>query len=277
MPELPEVERGRRMTTAVAKGRIISRVRCADDRIVIEDAAPRTLAKKLTGRRVIDVHRHGKQLWFELDQPPMPLFHYGMTGAFHVPGGEHLELESGIDPGTSWPPRFWKIQLEFEDGGKLAMTSARRLGRIRLRNDPRHEPPISRLGFDPLQNMPSPKAFAVLLAGRRVTLKGLLLDQSFAAGVGNWIADEVLYQSGLDPRRRVDSLATDEIHAMHHCLKRIIRTSVGANADKGRLPNSWLFHERWGRDAEATTHDGERIEHLTIAGRTTAWVPARQH
>ena len=44
-------------------------------------------------RRVTEaVHRHGKQLWFELDQSPHPLFHFGMTGGFEVPGGRHLVL-----------------------------------------------------------------------------------------------------------------------------------------------------------------------------------------
>jgi formamidopyrimidine-DNA glycosylase len=276
MPELPEVERGRRMAAEVAEGRVIERVRCADDRIVIEDVAPRTLARTLTGRRVVTVHRYGKQLWFELDAPPMPLFHYGMTGAFHVPGSEHLPLEAGIDPGSQWPPRFWKIQLEFNDGGRLAMTSARRLGRIRLREDPMHEPPLSKLGFDPLLNMPTPTAFARLLQGRRVTLKGLLLDQSFAAGVGNWIADEVLYQAGLDPRRKADSLDIAEVRNLRRCLGKVIRTAVRVNADKNRFPRTWLFHHRWGRDRDATLHDGTPIEHLTVAGRTTAWVPTRQ-
>lgn len=277
MPELPEVERGRLVAATVAEGRIISRVRCADDRIVIEDVAPRTLARKMTGRRVERVRRRGKQLWFELDQPPMPLFHFGMTGAFHVPGSPHLPLEAGIDPGEQWPPRFWKIQIEFEDGGRLAMTSARRLGRIRLRTDPMDEPPISKLGFDPLLDMPTPAAFARLVSGRHVTLKGLLLDQGFAAGVGNWIADEVLFQAGLDPRRRADSLDEAEIRTMRRCLGKVIRAAVRVNADKKRFPRSWLFHHRWGRPSDAALPDGEPIEHLTVAGRTTAWVPSRQH
>ena len=90
--------------------------------------------------------------------------------------------------------------------------------------------------------MPSPAEFATLLAKRRGTLKGLLLNQSFAAGVGNWIADEVLYQAHLDPRRHVDTLDAQEIRAMHRCLSRIIRTAVDANANKRRFPKTWLFH-----------------------------------
>ncbi len=277
MPELPEVERGRRMAAEVAEGRVIRRVRCADDRIVIDGIAPRTLARRLTGRTVRSVERLGKQLWFELDQPPMPLFHFGMTGAFHVPEGNHLQLESGIDPGSDWPPRFWKIQLEFDDGGRLAMTSARRFGRIKMRQTPREEPPLSKLGFDPLLSMPTAAAFAKRIGGRRGTLKGLLLDQSFAAGVGNWIADEVLYQARLDPRRGADSLDESEIRALRRCLGSVIRTAVKVNAEKSRLPRAWLFHHRWGRQDGAALRDGTPIEHLTLAGRTTAWVPSRQH
>jgi formamidopyrimidine-DNA glycosylase len=277
VPELPEVERGRRIAAAVAEGRVIMSVRCADDRIVIDGVAPRTLVKKLSGRRVVAVRRHGKQLWFELDEPPMPLFHFGMTGAFHVPGGEHLPLEAGIEPGSAWPPRFWKIQLLFSDGGRLAMTSARRLGRIRLRQDPPHEAPIVKLGFDPLLAMPTLRVFRSLLVGRRVTLKGLLLNQAFAAGVGNWMADEVLYQAGLDPRRRADSLSADESRRLRAKLTHVVQFACRVDADKSRFPLSWLFHARWGRDAQATTASGETIAHITVAGRTTAWVPTRQH
>src|SRR5215471_17820454 len=50
-----------------------------------------------------------------------------------------------------------------------------------------------------------------LVRHRGAPLKALLLDQGFAAGVGNWIADEVLYQARLDPRRRASSLSDAEI------------------------------------------------------------------
>ena len=42
-------------------------------------------------------------------------------------------------------------------------------------------------------------------------MKSLLLDQSFAAGVGNWVADEVLYQSNIHPETL--SCDIDHIHA----------------------------------------------------------------
>ena len=156
------------------------------------------------------------------------------------------------------------------------MTNARRLGRIRLRDDPANEPPIGNLGFDPLSEMPKLPQFRGLLARRNAQLKALLLDQSFAAGVGNWIADEVLFQASLDPRRRSSDLSADEQRELHRRLKQVVRQAVAVDADKDRFPKRWLFHRRWGKDVDARTADGDPIRFTTIAGRTTAWVPARQ-
>jgi formamidopyrimidine-DNA glycosylase len=107
-------------------------------------------------------------------------------------------------------------------------------------------------------------------------VKALLLDQSFAAGVGNWIADEVLYQARIAPRRRARSLSREEARRLRAALASVVTTAVAVGADSDRFPQTWLFHERWGRDATATTARGEKIRHDTIAGRTTAWVPAIQ-
>jgi len=277
VPELPEVEYGRLVADSVARGRVIAGVRCAADPIVFDRVSPARMKKALLGARVQAVHRRGKQIWMELDRSPHPLFHFGMTGAFLIPGGQPLTLASSpTRTESTWPPRFTKIRLTFDDGGELAMTNKRRLGRIRLRDDPEHEPPICKLGFDPLDEMPSASRFASRLAQRSGNIKGVLLDQGFAAGVGNWIADEVLFQAAIDPRRSISSLSADEIQRIRAKLGAIIRTAVKVNADKNRLPDWWLFHRRWGKDTTAVTREGDAIEHLTIAGRTTAWVPGVQ-
>lgn len=278
MPELPEVERGRRIAAGAARGRRIERLHCADDPIVFDGVTPAFVRSTLPGRRILEVHRRGKQLWFELDAAPHPLFHFGMTGAFRVPHLVPLQLASGprVVVGESWPPRFVKIHFWLDDGGELAMCDARRFGRIKLREFPLAEPPLNLLGFDPLLDLPGPVAFARLLGERRGTVKGVLLDQRFAAGVGNWIADEVLYQAGIDPRRGVPTLDPQAIAALRKALRRVVRTAVEVDADKDRLPRSWLFHHRWGKNEQAKTARGERVEFLSVAGRTTAWVPERQ-
>ena len=277
MPELPEVERARRRVEKVARGKTIRHVQVADDPIVMEAVPPRRVRAALTGRRVEAVWRWGKHLWVELDRPPAVLFHLGMTGSFEVPGGHRLPLATGPRPGTDgWPPRFTKLRLEFDDGSELAFTNARRLGRIRLRRTPREEEPLRSLGFDPYLALPVESEFRRLVQVRSATLKGLLLDQGFAAGVGNWIADEVLYQARLDPRRRGNELSVAEVRRLRSKLRHVIRFAVEVDADKARFPRSWLFHHRWGKDEDARTARGERVEFLKLAGRTTAWVPEVQ-
>ena len=276
MPELPEVERGRRLAESVAAGRRIAAVACAPDPIVYAGAPPAEWAE-LRGRRVLAARRWGKQLWFDLDAPPHPLFHFGMSGGFRVPGDTPLKLATGpVHRPDEWPPRYWKVRFTFDDGGELVMTDARRLGRLLLRAVPREEPPVSRLGFDPLLALPPPRRFAELLAARSVVIKSLLLDQGFAAGVGNWIADEILYQARIDPRRRARDLDEREAKRLRTVLRQVVEAAVSVDAESSRYPARWLFHRRWGRRTEATTARGEAIEHIDIGGRTTAWVPAVQ-
>lgn len=273
MPELPEVEAARRVAERVARGRRIVRAACADDRIVFEGAAPRTVGRKLTGRVVREVGRRGKHWWLELDRGPHPLIHFGMAGGLRTREDAPLVLVSSPrreDP--AWPPRFAKLHLHLDDGGELVVTDKRRLGRIRLREDPANEPPVSRLGFDPLLSPPTPADFTRRLLGRAAPVKAVLLDQSFAAGVGNWIADEVLYQSRIDPRRPASALTAAESRRVLAVLLRIVRRAVAVDADKARFPRSWLFHHRWGRKSTARTARGERIRFTEVGGRTTAYV-----
>ncbi|HEY3067712.1 MAG TPA: DNA-formamidopyrimidine glycosylase family protein [Methylomirabilota bacterium] len=278
MPELPEVEAARQAAERVAVGRTITRADCAVDPIVFEGVSPARIRRALLGRRVEAVGRHGKHFWLALDRRPWPVIHFGMTGGVHTPAGPGVRLISSGKRSRAplWPPRFTKLRLVFDDGGEMAIADARRLGRIRLRQDPSTEPPISVLGFDALRDVPTPAKFRALMAGRSAPIKALLLDQSFAAGVGNWIADEVLYQAGIDPRRRAGTLDELEIRRLRAKIKAVVATAVRLGSDSDRYPRTWLFHHRWGRNAAAITGRGEKIRHDTIGGRTTAWVPKVQ-
>ncbi len=264
MPELPEVEYARQLAERMLAGRRIAGVATVDDRIVYAGVTPRRFAAALRNREVRAVHRRGKHLWMELDRRPWPAFHFGMTGAFRV---YHRVADR---------PRFWKLELLMDDGTRLAMRNARRLGRIRLLDDPPSERPICELGFDPLLNLPDPARLAKMLARRKGPIKGILLNQGFAAGVGNWVADEVLFQAGVAPQRRGCDLRPEEVRRLRTRLRTIVVKAVAVDADSSRFPKSWLFHHRWGKNHEAETARGEPIAFDTIAGRTTAWVPGVQ-
>jgi formamidopyrimidine-DNA glycosylase len=283
MPELPEVEAARRAAHRVAAGRRIVAARVADDPIVYEGVAPARVRRALVGRMVKAVRRHGKHLWLELDRRPWPCLHFGMTGGIHLPAGRAVRLVSdGRSPAAGrapWPPRFTKLHLRFADGGELALADGRRLGRVRLRRDPSAEPPISALGFDAWRALPPPGRFHAMLRGRDAQIKAVLLDQSFAAGIGNWIADEVLYQAGIAPKRRAGSLSRAEAGRLRARIRSVIAVAVRSGSDGDRFPRWWLFHRRWGHrrgGPPATTVRGEPIRHERVGGRTTAWVPSAQ-
>jgi formamidopyrimidine-DNA glycosylase len=285
MPELPEVEAARLLADRALVGRRIVGVTCVDDPIVFDAVSRPRLRRALLGRKVLAAHRHGKHLWLELDQRPWPCFHFGMTGGLHTPddpgvklvsSGNHARRSGGARKRPSWPPRFTRLCLRLDDGGEVAFADARRLGRVRLRHDPSAEPPISLLGFDALRSIPPVGEFRERLTAKGAPMKAVLLDQSFAAGVGNWIADEVLYQARIDPRRPARTLSDAEVRRVRVALRTVIETAVRVGSDGDRFPRTWLFHRRWGRAAGATTARGESIRHDTIGGRTTAWAPARQ-
>jgi formamidopyrimidine-DNA glycosylase len=264
LPELPEVEAARKTALRRLKGRRIVAARCPPDSIVLQGVSPKRIENALRGATVVDAGRFGKHLWFELDRKPWPVFHFGMTGGFHY-------LSSKAET-----PRFLRLELTLDDGRRFAFTDPRRFGRLRLAHDPRNEPPLSGLGHDPLFGLPRAADLAALLASRKAPIKALLLDQKAFAGVGNWIADEVLYQAAIRPQRRAADLSRPEVARLRSTLLRIIRRAVAVDADSDRFPPGWLFHRRWGRVSGSTTSSGEPIVHDTVGGRTTAWVPSRQ-
>ncbi len=264
MPELPEVETARRLVERASRGRRITAVFTAPDRLVFDGVREAVLRAALVGATVVGSARRGKHFWLELDRRPFPCFHLGMTGGFHFYRGE------------TGRPRFLVLELELEHGLRIGYSDPRRLGRIRLREDPPGEAPIAALGFDPVLDLPGVAAFAALVRARRRPIKALLLDQGFAAGVGNWIADEVLFQARVAPTRSAHGLSDAEIARLRRALGRIVGHAVSVSADDARFPRSWLFHVRWGRKPGARCQ-GHPVQFTTVGGRTTAWVPALQH
>lgn len=244
-------------------GRTVASVHVNPDATVM-DRNPPAEFRALAGRSVLSANRKGKYLWLTFDRAPHLLLHFAMTGSLEAYAGEADR------------PKFLKLELAFTDGTRIGYTEIRRFGRVRLLRDPAGEPPVSELGFDAWKELPSSAEFIRRLAGRNAPIKAVLLDQSFAAGVGNWIADEVLYQAGIDPRRPASALSPAEMRRMRECLERILAIAVKHDAFSDKFPPGWLFHVRWGKTKGARTADGHPIEFITVGGRTTAFVPGKQ-
>jgi formamidopyrimidine-DNA glycosylase len=263
MPELPEVETWRRLADRTATGCQIITATAANDRKIFDQNAPSSVSRNLKGRTVVATHRIGKHFWMELDSGKDLYLHFGMTGSLWA-------LQPDDDP-----PSHIKLDLMLSNGTRLIYRNMRRIGKVRLLQDVTAVPPVSRLGPDPIEQGLDLKDLQKCLGSKKGSLKGILLDQSVFAGVGNWIADEVLYQAKLSPHRRGKSLSPAEIKRLRTCLMRILKKAVSVEADSSRFPKSWLFHHRWGKKAE-TDARGDAIRFDQVAGRTTAWVPARQ-
>lgn len=230
------------------------------------------------------------------------LMHFGMTGFVEVQGLDRLHYQSAPDSDeieraskepAPWPPRFCKliISLDHPKGQvRFAFGDARRLGRVRLLRGehPQSVPPVSTLGFDPLIKMPSlDETFYAMAWRKAVPLKSLLLDQTFAAGVGNWMADDIMLMAGIHPQTRCDKLSESQVARLHHSIYEVTRVAVEVNSDGTKFPPTWLFHRRWpsarrrmakndkGHPAVPTI-EGHRVEFISVGGRTTAYVPDLQ-
>jgi len=173
--------------------------------VIGDGVAEDSFRAALLGRTLQAVRRKGKQMWFELSGAgPLPLWHFGMTGAFAIDGKDRMTYKRFTVDGQ-WPPRFTKAELHFRRDGeetlKLAFSDPRRFGRILLRDRPEEEPPISKLARDPVEDLPDADDFSERLVLYQAPLKAVLLDQNrLVCGVGNWVADEVRGCNPVSPR-----------------------------------------------------------------------------
>jgi formamidopyrimidine-DNA glycosylase len=280
MPELPEVETACRVMRQALQGKRITRVEVVPDRIVFSGIAPKVIQKALLGRSVREVGRHGKFFWLSLDgEGPTVFGHLGMSGWIRAIGKKGTRLHGHGDApfdDQQGRPRFLKLGLRAHDGSEIVLTDPRRLGRVWLGSPPATEPRVKRLGRDAFDDLPSASQLRQLLERRRIPIKAVLLDQGALAGIGNWIADEVLYQARIAPKRSAASLTAAEVAALRRSIRAVLARAVKVGADHRQFPKSWLFEHRWGGTRGAETIAGQPIVREQVGGRTTAWVPTRQ-
>jgi formamidopyrimidine-DNA glycosylase len=279
MPELPEVESVRRLMTRVLRGQRIVEVEVVPDEIVLGGVDPAAFRAAIEGRTLQSVGRKGKYWWLDFGEPPVVFGHLGMSGWIRELGQPTIRLkEHGNAPldDESGRPRFLKLMMTVESGQRIAFTDGRRLARLWMGESPELDARVSKLGPDALDALPDDDGLYGILHRRKAPLKALLLDQKLFAGVGNWIADECLYQAGLAPKRTADTLTRDEVATLRTRLLEILEKAVDVNADKEQFPPDWLFHHRWDGHRGPDVIDGEPIVRETVGGRTTAWVPTRQ-
>ena len=309
MPELPEVERARRLVHDLCVGARVTRVvrPVVDDKVFV-DVDPGAFERALETRALVASERHGKQMWWRLsgDDALTPCFHLGMTGAFVARGVAGIQYYNSAATGTGeWPPRHAKVCVSFDNGVEIAYVDPRRFGKIRLVEDVGSV--VGGLGADPSRGLPRGDAFAAMWRRRSAAIKTALMDQKIMAGIGNWMADgagesrssrsarrdelrddatgratdesfgapEILYRARIHPETRANELSASQLEAMRERIIEVVTVAVEANSDHDLFPDDWLFHHRWGK-TEGAKVNGDAIKFIEIGGRTTAYVPKLQ-
>ena len=271
MPELPEVENARQVVEK-ALGRVIVDI---DDTDTFEcrPHMPGDIAHALKGGQLTEACRRGKAMWCETVTAdgcsgPTLGIHLGMGGRVIVtaPDGEQTSRYGGGDPHVGErdtdKPEWTRFSMTFEDGGQLRLFDKRRLGRVRL------EPDIDSLGPDAAEI--TRDDFRHRIGSSGAPLKARLLDQAAIAGVGNLLADEVLWQSEQSPSRRAKTLTTDELDELRVVLRRAIRSAI----KKGGVHTGEIIPFR--KTDAACPRCGAPMTRGTVGGRTTWWCSREQ-
>ncbi len=259
MPEILEVESYRRLAERVVGATIV------------RGWADPYSAKKLTSiaawnravkdLRVTGTGRRGKLMLLDTSGVQLGI-RFGMTGVLLI------DDDAGID-GLFYGPHTFKREwvrggLEFADGRKLLLHDPRRLGRFEV------DPDLSELGPDALTLTRKQFNAVVTTRGDGPAIKARLLDQSAVAGVGNLLADEILFRASIDPRTPAGMLDDAQRAALFKSFTLTMRTlqrrggsHLGDHMD-ARFPGAYC------------PRDGAPMLISTIGGRTTYWCSKHQ-
>ena len=269
MPELPEVETVRRGLEPLLAGGSIEEADIIDGRLTAPED-PAAVAAEILGERFSAVGRRGKYLLFGFDTGRTLVVHLRMTGWFHHRRGEGEELT------------HVRAVLGIDDGATLVYADQRRFGTWRLIApgglDDHLRP---RTGPEPLSEEWTPRRFRHDLAGRRASVKALLLHQGIVAGVGNIYADEALWQARIHPLRPGGELTAAEVRRLHAAVVETLERGIayqGASISNYRGPDGapGAMQERFNaydRDGEPCPRCGTPIEKIRVAQRGTHLCP----
>ncbi len=272
MPELAEVEFFRRRWNPGLGQRIVA-VAVHSRARVFRGAPTSAIVSALRGQTLLSSSAAAKHLLFRFSGDTWLGIHLDMSGellvrpADHRPGKhDHVVLRTTTHALVSADPRMF--------------------GRVDLHRGT--EPPPWWTALAPPLLSPEFTATAVAEFRRRrarAPLKAVLLLQERFPGVGNWMADEILWRAALHPRRLAGSLTPAEVRTLWRECCRVARLALATIAGRTeadtppdlnvRIPDTWLFNHRW-RDGGRCPRTGCPLVREEIGGRTTCWSPARQ-
>ena len=269
MPELPEVETYVRELRPQLSGKRVTEGQLHWPRIIAQPE-PTLFLELIRERRFDTFGRRGKYILLGLDSSETLIIHLRMTGEVRVhPAGVEADKHT-------------HLLLALDSGERLHYRDPRKFGRIWLVDDP--QTVLHKLGPEPLDDTFTANDFGARLAGRRASIKALLLDQSILAGVGNIYADEALFLARIDPRRLGGDLSMDEIAALHGAVRSVLQAAIEGrgsslqnyappSGEKGSFQEQ---HRVFRRTDQPCITCGTPIRRIVLAQRSTHFCPSCQ-
>jgi formamidopyrimidine-DNA glycosylase len=273
VPELPEVEVLRRTVEANVVGDTIDAIDVWERRLR-EPVDTRTLRRRLSGRRVLEVARRAKYLLVHVEGDSTLVVHLGMSGRLTIaPGAARRE-----------PHEHAAFQLG--SGRKLRFRDPRRFGALfalptaAIEGD-RH---FVRLGVEPLGPGFSGETLRSAAERRDASVKGMLMDAAVVVGVGNIYASESLHRAGIHPQRSVARISRERWDRLADAVREVLSEAVAqggttlndfadAMGESGYFQVALRVYDRAG---EACGRCGGRIRQVRQLGRSTYYCPRCQ-
>lgn len=274
MPELPEVETVKRSLEPVILNQTIVDVDVLYPRI-LQHCTPQNFKDLLIGNQFSQIKRRGKYLILSLEGDWELIAHLRMTGRLlyvsnsSLPLAKHTSVIFHFDPEGA---------LRFEDVRKFATIDLVKTG------DYEQIKGLHTLGVEPLEEDFTLAYFQELLKDRTTKIKGLLLDQSKIAGLGNIYVDESLFMAGVHPERSANSLNLKEQKLLHRSIQDVLQLAIDNQGTtlrdyrtgyglEGSFQNKLLIY---GKKGGQCPNCHGIIEHKKVVGRTSHFCPSCQ-
>jgi formamidopyrimidine-DNA glycosylase len=263
VPELAEVEYYRKQWDG-GLGRIVSRVAIHGEKRLFRGSNTARLKKGLTGAKLLGSEARAKQMLFRFSKGLWLGIHLGMTGKLRV------------EPPAFAPGRHDHLVL-YQKRHALVFSDPRMFGRLQFFEGREIPPWWAKLPPDVTSPDFTEELVGTFLQRRaRLAVKAALLVQTAFPGVGNWMADEILWRARISPKTLCGKLTQPRIHALWREAREVCRVAMETVAvDFSDPPPGWFYHERWSA-AGTCPRDGGRLQTAQIGGRTTRWCPRCQ-
>jgi len=271
MPELPEVETVVRGLRQPLIGRTVQGM-WYDCLRTIQSPDPESFAARIEGQTFRAITRRAKYILCQLDHDLL-VIHLRMTGRLYVVPDESVGEAD----------RWLHFYLQLDNGTQLRFSDSRKFGFVSLTSS--FDQIAPELGPEPLDDEFTADVLCERLQRHSKSIKALLLDQAFLAGVGNIYADEALHRAQISPLRPANSLTPVEIGALHGAIRDALNAGIdqeGASVSWYRKPDGTLGDAQnhlyvYGREGERCERCGETIIEIRVAQRGTHYCPACQY